>query len=441
MNSGTFDLATASLEPGTVLLEASAGTGKTYTLVGLLLRAIVEGRIDTLDQALVVTFTVAATEELKIRLREALHAALHPDDGDRDAFLTALVRRPGARERLRRALDDFDGTAVATMHGFCKRVLEEAAFESQAPFELEFLADPLPALYRAAADSLRSLYEPGITARTALLHEVGLVPATLVEHYRLWQRHPDVRLEPDAADPDHHVGTLRAAIAAAAAAWDDDAAQRLLRLGWGKRKQPFVGDVATACKLLAQRLRTEPGLALGLLCALAPANAAPKLLKDQARHLAHPFFLACDTVARACEQAHAHLRVALLAAMHARLRAHKRADHVLTFDDLMVRMHEALHDPVRRQLLLPALRARYRLALIDEFQDTDALQYDVFATCLAERPLFLIGDPKQSIYGFRGADLRSYLRASRDAVRGGTLATNWRSNEGLVAAVAALFGG
>ncbi|MCA8966555.1 MAG: UvrD-helicase domain-containing protein, partial [Planctomycetes bacterium] len=143
-----FDLRTAPLDGGTTLLEASAGTGKTYTLVGLLLRLLLEGKIDKLEQALVVTFTIAATEELKTRLRAGLERVLRVvEGGSDDEFFTALARRDGAEARLRAALDDFDRAPIATIHGFCKRLLDESAFESRQPFQLDFLTDPLPLLH------------------------------------------------------------------------------------------------------------------------------------------------------------------------------------------------------------------------------------------------------------------------------------------------------
>ena len=136
-----FQLATAELDEGTVLLEASAGTGKTYALTGILVRMILEGVVKQIEQALVVTFTVAAADELKNRLRSALQRAHQVCLGaqDDDPFFQGLspFGKPGA-DRLRRALDDFDQASVLTIHGFCKRLLDESAFESNEPFELDF---------------------------------------------------------------------------------------------------------------------------------------------------------------------------------------------------------------------------------------------------------------------------------------------------------------
>ena len=440
MTFARFTLATAPLDQGTVLLEASAGTGKTYTLVGILLRLLLEGQIERLDQALVVTFTKAATEELKTRLRAALvraRAAITRQDAD--GFFAGLAQRPGADAKLQRALEDFDQAPIATIHGFCKRLLDEAAFESREPFRVDFAQDPLPLLYRAAADVLRGFYRPEVSIGSALLHATKFQPDTLVAQYSLWQRYPDVQLLPKVPEPGPHLATLEAAVLRAGAQWDAAVAAELPRFRWRADENPFGADVAFSVAALAARVAKDPKLALQELCRFAPSALQENLLKKSPTPSDHPFFAACEEVRSAYEPAVEHVRAALLQQMHARLEDDKRRDHVLSFQDLLSRTYGALHDPQRRTALLEALRARYRCALIDEFQDTDALQYGIFATCFAGRPLFLIGDPKQAIYGFRGADLHTYLAARRDAVQQNTLDTNFRSNTDLVAAVGQLF--
>jgi exodeoxyribonuclease V beta subunit len=440
MSLPRFDLASAPLDEGTVLLEASAGTGKTYTLVGILLRLLLEKRIERLDQALVVTFTIAATEELKNRLRAGLVRTLAAIHGrESDPFFAALGRAPDAQRILRTALDDFDQASIATIHGFCKRLLDESAFESHQPFHLDFSSDPLPMYYRAAQDTLRGLYEAKVTALGSLLHVVKMTPKLLVEHYRLWQRYPDVQFKPSPANAEPFLRDLETSITAAAAAFDSSLVPHIAAFAWYSGKSPFP-DPEADLRRLQSRLATEPALCLGELAALAPESVL-KRTRQNKPNLDHPFFLACGDVGRAFDRAREHLRAQLLLRMHERLEADKRRDHVLTFQDLLERTHAALQDRVRSGPLLHALRQRYRTALIDEFQDTDSQQYGIFSTCFAERPLFLVGDPKQSIYGFRGADLRTYLAAREDAVSQNTLDTNYRSSSELVQAVNLLFGG
>lgn len=441
--SAPFDLRESPLGPGTVLLEASAGTGKTYTLVGILLRLLLERRIARLDQALVVTFTVAATAELKNRLRLALQETLRAvHEPVKDAFLRDLAQLPGAEAVLQQALAAYDQVGIATIHGFCKRLLEEAAFESGQPFELEFTADPLPLLHRAAADALRNQYEPGTTVRSALLQLGGHTPDALVEAYRLWRRHPDVRLDPSPPDLETHLARAERALPAIVAACDAPAMERIASIEWKGKDRPFAGDAAEERRRFHERLRSQPALVLDTLLALAPASYEARVHMTKTRRTVyeHPFFTACGELEAACRLAGPHLRSHLLLAMHDRVERGKDSEHVLTFDDLLIRADAALQDPERRPVLLQALRARFEVALIDEFQDTDSLQYRVFADLFAGRTLFLIGDPKQAIYGFRGAELRTYLEAKAHAVQEWSLPENHRSSRAMVTALGHLWG-
>ncbi|MEO6594721.1 MAG: exodeoxyribonuclease V subunit beta [Planctomycetota bacterium] len=444
MSLPRFDLPTAPLGEGTVLLEASAGTGKTYTLTGILLRLLLEGAIERLDQALVVTFTIAATDELKNRLRRGLGAALAVCEGDStdDPFFAGLARHgPKGAKVLRQALDDFDQVSIATMHGFCKRLLDEAAFESHEPFQLEFAADEAPLWQRAAEDALRLVRRDDSPVLGALLHHVGLDPDALVQIYRLWQRHPDVELDPAEPRLDVHLANLRSAVHSAAALWEPALAAKIAAFPWLKDKGPLPDDATFALVQLQETLATAPELGLSMLCELSPSRLGETVKRRSSPRLDHAFFAACERVYTATQLARSHLRSDLLLRLHTRLEQHKRSDRVLSFQDLLARTHQALHDPDRREALLQTLRQRYRVALIDEFQDTDSLQYGIFATGFLHRPLFLVGDPKQSIYGFRGADLHTYLAARKDAVQQATLDVNFRSSVELVAAIGQLFAG
>ena len=436
-----FDLHHASLARGTVLLEASAGTGKTYTLVGVLLRMLLEGVVDRLDQVLVVTFTVAATEELKTRLRDALRRTLRAAEGEAedDPFFVAMAKAEHAKARLRSAIDDFDQVVIATIHGFCKRVLEEAAFESHEPFELEFTTDPVPLLYRAAADALRTTYESGVSCRSAMLHHEGIAPDRLVQAYQLWQRHALLPMNPAAPRPAEHLQILAAHADAARAAMDD--VDQLTSLKLLAASKLFRGDRERAIRDFVDRLQQNPAAALPELVELAPARLRSKHLGKRGQpSLDHPFFQACAALAPAYDEAFAHVRADLLLRMHERVALHKQRLGTSSFDDLLVRTHRALHDAEHGPDLAAVLQQRYHVALIDEFQDTDALQYEIFATAFARGSLFLIGDPKQSIYRFRGADLHTYKKAHDAADRRHTLALNHRSSPQLVDAVGSLFG-
>ena len=236
-----FELATAPLDEGTVLLEASAGTGKTYTLTGILVRMLLEGVVEHIEQALVVTFTVAAADELKNRLRSAIQRAHSVCLGgkDDDKFFQSLQSfgKKGAAQ-LRRALDEFDQASVITIHGFCKRLLDESAFESDEPFDLDFAIDEAPLWHQAAADSLRLLRQHDSLMLGAVMLEAKLDPNSLVHLYRNWQRHPNVRLDPAQPQLGVHLANLRAAVHRAAAQWDQGLIEYIAGFPWRSRKAP-----------------------------------------------------------------------------------------------------------------------------------------------------------------------------------------------------------
>ncbi|MFN9703832.1 MAG: UvrD-helicase domain-containing protein, partial [Planctomycetota bacterium] len=396
-----------------------------------------------LDDLLATLFLPTSAEDRAAaeRLRRVLDAASgQPTD---DPFFAGLAALPEAAARCRRALADFDQVAVHTIHGFCKRLLDEAAFETGQPFRTEFETDGLPLLYRAAADALRLQHAPPGDVRGALLHFGKHTPDSLVQAYRLWRRHPRVALP----EPSSRFRALADAVAAAAARasalWPEDLGAQFAAYTWNGGDGPLGGMFDGDFAQLGARLRRAPHACLAALLLLTPDALRKKLNKTKHKKVVFdgPFFAACAEVEAAVTAALAHLRTELLTAMQQRVEQGKREEHVATFDDLLVRAHAALRDPARADAVRGAIRARHQVALIDEFQDTDALQYAIFSTCFADRSLFLVGDPKQAIYGFRGADLRTYLRARGDAQRAFTLDANFRSAKALVAATTALFVG
>jgi len=438
-----FELATAPLNEGTVLLEASAGTGKTYTLTGILVRMLLEGVVENVEKALVVTFTVAASNELKNRLREAIQRAHAVCLGhkDPDPFFAGL-KTFGAKgaQVLRRALDEFDRSSVMTIHGFCKRLLDESAFESDEPFDLEFAIDETPLWHAAAADAFRLVRKHDSLILGSVLHDAKLDPDNLVNLYRNWQRYPEVALEPTEPQLGVHLTNLRAAVHSAAARWDEDVLSRVATLRWRSKKGPTSGDQLQYFKQASAPLHEaepRPELCLAMFDRLSKTRLSTELTSKQS--IEHPFYETCDEVHSHRQLAVDHLRTELLLRMAERLDRLKRERAVLTFEDLLARTHAAVRAPGRQDQLLQAVQSRYSVALIDEFQDTDERQYAILSQCFRNRPLFLVGDPKQSIYSFRGADLRTYLGAVDDAVERNTLPTNFRSSHLLVQAVNQLF--
>ena len=447
-----FDLAETPIEDGTTLIEASAGTGKTYCLAGLVVRLLVERKVDSIGRILVVTFTNAAADELSGRIREAVRYAretLSRPAGEpgEEPYLAALRRRYGAAAAapLREALLAFDDLSVATIHGFCKQVLESHAFESGLPFDPELLEDD-EALLRSAAEDIwrRKLYPPGREAEllAALAAAGGWTPSTFLEDYRQLHRHPDTRLEPKPQP-----------LAEALAEFDQtcqgiapllEKAPLRLALSRLRYKDPGAFGAARLAALVeeagaffAGELAALPALGALRRSALLRAIDGGSRQALEAIDFTHE----CDQLFGLVETVKHAWRAELLKELDSRLAEIKQRDAVFAFDDLLRRLRATLADPQRGERLAEAVRRRFGVALIDEFQDTDLIQYQIFRRLFRGLPLYLIGDPKQAIYRFRGADVFAYLAAKNEARRAYTLALNWRSEDRLVAAVGRLFGG
>ena len=336
---------------GRNLIEASAGTGKTFTIAGVYLRLVLELRLAVSD-ILVVTFTEAATKELKERIRKRLKEAENAfENGEStDALLSGLLGKipdhAEAGRLLSSAVRSFDEAAIFTIHGFCQRTLQENPFESGSLCDTELMKDQGTILREIAQDYWRINCYPAPRERVIAANAAGISPGSLL-------------------------GMAR-------------------RIGG----DPFAGVIPDA-----------------------PQDTGAT--EDWLLSLRRGFF---DYLA-------------------AELPKRKRLKNVRSFDDLLLDLHTALD---REDSALPRLiRERYQAALIDEFQDTDPTQFAIFDAIYPvghPAPFFLIGDPKQAIYSFRGADIFAYMGAAKATKARHTLLENWRSEPGLIEAVNHIFG-
>ena len=476
-----FRYAEVPIEPGRTLVEASAGTGKTFAIAGLVIRLVLEGApladptevrrapdadavLPDLRRLLVVTFTRAATEELRGRIRSALRAALRAARGEPVAasddaliapFRGGLLDAPPAAARLQAALDRVDEAGVLTIHGFCRRTLDALAFESGTPFGLDVTDDDGPLRRRAAADAWTALVHdrPDLAA---LAVRLGWTPEALLKTYGLATRYPGTELRPAPVPLADALGALQDARRELGRVWSAEAAADAFEgVVWGKNADQ--NDPALVARVAAFAERPDDVEAVRLL---APAGVREGALKNSkakkeaiARAVEHPAVRACGAVVEAVEA----LRVAVLhrfvADVGAAFDAVKRRRGVLSQDDLLARLHDALDpDAPTAETLARAIKDRTGVVVIDEFQDTDPVQYGIFRRAFGDAaagglgepgtalPVFFVGDPKQAIYAFRGADVHAYLRAQAEAHRRYTLGTNWRSAGRLVASVNRLFG-
>ncbi len=458
-----FDLLTDPLSRGVAVVEASAGTGKTYTLAGLVLRMLLEPSGESaplgIEQILVVTYTNAATDELRERIRSRLRSALdafetgHP----RDPLEATLLARfaggaatAGEIQRLQDALTLFDQAAIFTIHGFCQRVLKERAFETDGLFDAELAADTSELVRQAALDYIRT----GISKATPELIACGLAelltPELLLKAARAVQAHVEFDTEPVADDgAELEVVRRRRELLDF---WNAHRAAVLSLFGGGRKNAWFntpynKDDYAEQLTALFKRMvdgESWNSELDGQLAELGWTKIEGSLGKGKARP-DPKFFELVDGFRKARAFLGRSLQAAFVARLQDDLSIRQQRSKTQSFDDLLRRTDAALTGPSGSGLVA-TLRRTYHAALIDEFQDTDLLQWRIFRTLFAEsrgeHRLRLIGDPKQAIYGFRGADVATYISARASVPPEGrrTLGTNWRSETGLVSAVNRLFG-
>ena len=442
--NGEFDTASTPLFPGVTLLEASAGTGKTYAIEGLVLRLVAEYGVP-LGGILACTFTNAATRELASRIRSRLLSALAP--GAEDPVFRAAAGRVGeglAHSRLVAASASFDSARIHTIHGFCSRVISEHAFESGALFGSRLAGDGAVLARASAADYCR---RAALSAPITLLalRLAGGEPENLLAK-GLLARGPerDMPLAPpgESFDAARSEAALDAALSEIRALWPSSREALFaffLSKDANKPLRDAVPLVDRGMDSLARGGVLERS-AVEAILALTPARIAAgtsKRAKAGAPDL--PLFAACGAFRNRLDSAMAGLLRDYLDRAGSLVDEYRERASTLGFDDLIRLTARALREGGN---LRAALRRRLSVALVDEFQDTDSLQWEIFRSLFAgdsSHSLFLIGDPKQAIYRFRGADVRAYLAAAAEAPRRHHLAVNWRSDEALVAAVNAVF--
>jgi exodeoxyribonuclease V beta subunit len=470
---------------GIRLVEASAGTGKTWNICGLYLRLLLERELPV-ESLLVVTFTKAATAELSGRIRERIVETLQVLEGGTpgpDPFVPQLLvhlaavghAREQLATRLRLALQTFDEAAIFTIHGFCQRALADTPFAAGLPYELELVEDDSALRLEATQDFWRREVAGGglpVLLATHLLQS-GDSPAAWAEILKrhmarpcarpLWDEgttgngddmgavlHADeARLQSAYAAARAAAGTLFDAVAAAEAAlgglnansYSPESIAKAARqwgdwLAAGDPLRPLPGGNDNKLALLAADTLAKRTTAAGRKGGIAPPQHA---FFDLAAEL----LAARGAVDAGCASARLRLLRRFVDHTTAELRRRKGEQRQIAFDDILWNAHQALHSG-DQPWLAAALHARYPVALIDEFQDTDPLQFGIFDRIYRaddrHGTLFLVGDPKQAIYSFRSADLFTYLAARDRTDARYTLRHNQRSAPALIEACNRLFG-
>jgi exodeoxyribonuclease V beta subunit len=465
---------------GSRLIEASAGTGKTWTIAALYLRLVLGhggedgfGRALIPSEILVMTFTRAATRELSNRVRERLLEAAAFFRGELsldDAYLRALAEscptegeRKLAAHRLMLAAETMDEAAIFTIDAWCQRMLREHAFDSGSLFDEELVSDERALFEDAAHDYWRqNVYPLNRDALSAVLdcwQDVEALKQSVRELVR--------RVGVLGVTPDEPLAALIARVERA-----QQAELVRLKTGWAERvdrmEQWIAGQRELAPKCFnGNKLRADSLVkwfeALRNWAAVASLHMPP--MTDTAWHRLTPDGITdafskgfsvdipdcfdhttdLSEALKAIEPlSHALVRHAA-SSIARRMAELKQRSRQFGFADMLERLKAAL-EGANGEALRKRITDQFPVAMVDEFQDTSPDQYRIFnllyrvADNAREHGLFLIGDPKQSIYGFRGADIHSYLSA-RAATEGRhyQLGTNYRSTAALVDAVNQLF--
>lgn len=445
---------------GERLIEASAGTGKTFTIAALYLRLLLGlggnaafPRPLNVEELLVVTFTEAATEELRGRIRSNIHelriACLR--ETTENPLYASLLReisdKQQAAQWLMLAERQMDEAAVFTIHGFCQRMLSLNAFESGMLFEQQLIEDESLLRYQACADFWRRHCYPLPRDLAQVVHESWKGPHDLlkaIDRY-LQGEAPQIKAAPPADETlESRHQKIIAQIDGVKQQWiaSVDELGPLIE-GSGIMRQKFnrTNQARWIEKISAWANETTCSYQLPEALEKFAQSFLRERTKEGAVVPEHAVFEAIETLLNAPLTLNDLMLTSAMREIREAVAREKRRRGELGFDDMLSRLDSALQS-ASGEALATAIRTRFPVAMIDEFQDTDPQQYRIFRRIWHHQPesgLLLIGDPKQAIYAFRGADIFTYMKARDEVNARYTLDTNWRSAPGMVESVNQLF--
>ncbi len=452
MTRKAFFLLETEIGTGPLLIEASAGTGKTYTIAGLVLRLLLERAGLTIDKILVTTFTELATAELRGRIRDLLRDAFIAFQSGKsdDALINAVLKKypdhHAATERLKDALANFDEAPIYTIHGFCQRVLAEQAFETATLFDAELVTDERDLLREVTWDFWRRNFYVNESLGGLLGVQGKITPKKLLKDLDELVKNPTLTILPkNLRSSVEAAETMAQALSEVRTVWPQCAGgirAFFANPGWAKGEHKDAARLAVVLEDLEQIAANESTTArqFDSIELLAAEVIASKGLRKGFSLPENPIFEICQRFVDRSADFCTALRAEFYAWAPEELRQRKQSKNVLAFQDLLTRLDDALRSP-GGSVLAESICQKYHVALVDEFQDTDPVQYSIFERIYhgSEATVAFIGDPKQAIYSFRGADVFTYLTAARTTERQFTLGTNWRSESALVRAVNAVF--
>lgn len=440
------------------LLEASAGTGKTYTITNLCLRLLLGRDVPwqrplAISEILILTFTIAATDELKDRVLRRINQARDAyRQGTDDAFLNALIDSASDPEKelklLSAASQLMDDASIFTIHGFAARVLAEQAFESGTLFNQDLNAERGDLLNTAAQDCFRKMILPLPEELRGIALGLWPNPVTLAKKLSPLLFRGELAYLP-LENPQITSGSIVSKIEQVKAAWlSEDMKSFLEKAGVNKQRKAFkhLNFMQQLCESDVINLGSE-------LWQTYSAESIAVSLKKGFDYEPHPTIELISEICADSAQIEVNLWHQVISYINASMSLQKTARAQMTLDDLLTSLSSAISRTGSK--LATTVARRWPVALIDEFQDTDAVQSKIFSAIypstqrvgagsqdpgtVTAGSLLMIGDPKQAIYNFRGADIYTYINARRTASGKHSLSTNWRSSHDMVAATNWLF--
>ncbi|MEI6034432.1 MAG: UvrD-helicase domain-containing protein [Verrucomicrobiae bacterium] len=449
-----FDFILTRIDPGLSVIEAGAGTGKTYAISHLVPRLLLEGLADNLGRILLVTYTNDAAGEMADRVRrvlEKLHAAPGSDEAASDPGLHKL-RQAFPEEKIRavigKALLDLDRLGVSTIHSFCLQTLQTEGALCGEPVLPELITDSAEYAERA----LRDIWELEVAADPLLAALAQAGGWNLDDDLAFVQAAlsiPGLEFDP----PPRPFAEVLTEIRSAPQGFTAEGCGEVGAL-WKKVVKWNQGDwVLEDREGLLQRLATAPvPEAPGFFDAVRQMANCPNRIEARSKEAKAIKMAAgeCDAVGLAqklcalLDRSGWYFRIDCLERVRNLVASGLRANRQITYDGLVERLHAALTAGPQAANLAAALRARYQVALIDESQDTDLRQLEIFRRVFLDpedlQRMVLIGDPKQAIYAFRGADVNTYLQARAEAGnKVFSLTKTYRAPDRLVRAANAFF--
>lgn len=454
-----FEVATAPLNRAVHLVEASAGTGKTYAIAMLVLRLVAEQGLK-IEEILVVTFTRAATEELGERIRarlvdgrNILAGQVSGADDTLKCWSKSVVDADLANTRIKEALIDIDRANIYTIHGFCQRMLQEQALESGQLFDVELKPDNSLTHQRIMQDFWR------LHVYSLSKDQAGIILSHFSSPEELHESVSPLAVHLDRVEPDNlefksaaekyalHFNSLTKWFSNEGIELYDVLAELIDE---GKMKKKFGTEFQNWWQAIDLYLSKKSHIPPAELGYLVPENFLEQINGNKVRGEKKQELLnsiplpgqELEGLLQGIDEMVLSFRQSYVAFFLEESAKQMAEANSMSYDDLILRFHHAVKNPAGSSLI-SLLRHRFQAAVIDEFQDTDAMQWQIFNTLFAGKRhfLYLIGDPKQAIYKFRGADIHSYFKAKEAANHHLTLRKNYRSHPGSVAIFNSLFSG